>query len=494
MKNSLRIIVLASILGVSCGSDHLLKPLRVVADLRIGESREIRLNNGDTVRLALLGIDEVRDSLRHAVRSASVRVSIDGEEITLSTGNYNLPVRIGKVQIDCPVTRGYYSNAGNDFWKLGGDARFRLWPKDSPYINPGTFTYPVKQRWFASMTQISNEPTYVDWGENYGFTPDEKIYYHAGHDIGGAEGFDEIISATGGLVVSSTNKLLEGYHGEDFYLHPDAVSVIDERGWIIEYAHLDSIFPSIEPGARVKPGQGIGFIGKQGSSGGWVHLHFEIRSRVTPSGDWGIEDAYPYMWEAYVMDYKPSIIAVARPHHFVSAGQEVVLDGNRSRAFSGSIVSYEWTFCDGTMSVGAVQKKTYGKPGEYSEVLRVTDSEGNVDYDFAVVQVYDPKDPAKAIPVMQTAYHPTLDIKAGDPVTFLVRTFNTDFGNEVWDFGDSSPQVLVKSYVDLENNTQGKFAETKHSFSAPGDYIVRTERSDESGIRAISHLHVKIEN
>ena len=61
---------------------------------------------------------------------------------------------------------------------------------------------------------------------------------------------------------------------------------------------------------------------------------------------------------------------------------------------------------------------------------------------------YDRKNPEKTIPVLQPAFHPTLNIKPGDPITFPVRTFmDTDFGNEVWNFGDGSPQVKVKSEI-----------------------------------------------
>ena len=179
-------------------------------------------------------------------------------------------------------------------------------------------------------------------------------------------------------------------------------------------------------------------MGKQGGSGGWVHLHFGMSYKETSTGDWGVEDAYPYVWEAYVNQYHPDMMAVARPHHLLWTGQEATLDGSKSKSFSGDIISFEWTFCDGTTAVGAVQKKTYEKPGEYSEILKVTDSEGNIDYDFTVIQVYARGEEEQTIPAIQPAYHPSLDIKPGDPVTFLVRTFNTAVGNEVWDFGDGS--------------------------------------------------------
>lgn len=239
-------------------------------------------------------------------------------------------------------------------------------------------------------------------------------------------------------------------------------------------------------------GQKIGMMGKQGTSGGWVHLHFEIKNRENLSGSWYTESAYPYVWEAYTHQYKPAVIAVARPHHLIWAGQEVTLDGSKSRSISGKITSYEWTFTDGTTAKGEVQKKKYDIPGEYSEILKVTDSKGNISYDFNVIQVID-KDPAKRIPTLQPAFFPTMNIKAGDPVTFLVRTFNSDIGNEEWNFGDGSPNVKVKSeIVNRSDPTKGKFAETVHEFSKPGQYVVSVERSNESGYKATGHLYVVV--
>ncbi len=254
-----------------------------------------------------------------------------------------------------------------------------------------------------------------------------------------------------------------------------------------------SIDPDIQNGARVNMGQKIGYIGKQGGSGGWVHLHFEMKTRETVSGEWGTEEAYVYLWESYVHQYKPALIAVARPHHLLWTGQKTILDGSKSKSFNGEIVGYEWTFSDGTTAKGAIQERSYALPGEYSEILKVTDSEGNVDYDFAVVQVYNRDNPGHTIPVMQPAFHPTLDINPGDSVTFLVRTFNTETGSEIWDFGDGTPQVSVISETpDRQNYTAGKFASTVHAFAQPGDYIVKVERSDEAGIKATAHLHVVV--
>ena len=485
-------LIFLMILNISCGDKPVIAPVRVIAELDTGESQDITFSNGDMVNLKLLQVDVVRDSLRNAIRSVRVKISVDDKEISIYSGNYNLPVTVGKVQIDCPVVKDYSASSRRNIWELHKDARFRIWPAGSPFIAPGTFAYPVKQAWLASMSQTGNEPTYVDWGENLA---NKNIYYHEGHDIGGAEGLDEIVSATDGLVLAAHGDTLEGFNDFPGDVRIDVVYILNDLGWYIRYSHLDSTDPAIIPGTRVKLGQRIGFMGKQGGSGGWVHLHFGMSHKETSTGNWGIEDAYPYVWEAYVSQYDRAVIAVARPHHLLWTGQEAALDGGKSKSFAGEIVSYEWTFCDGTTAAGPVQKKTYEKPGEYSEILKVTDSNGNIDYDFTVIQVYDRDKTEQTIPAIQPAYHPSLDIKPGDPVTFLVRTFNTAVGNEVWDFGDVSPPVSVKSEtVDRQNFIKGKFAETVHAFSEPGHYVVSVERSDESGLKAIAHLDVVVNN
>jgi murein DD-endopeptidase MepM/ murein hydrolase activator NlpD len=464
-------------------------PARVLVELNTGESRDVKLQNGDVVKLALLEIVEEVDSCRGAVRGAGVKIAVDGEEVILNTGNYNLPVTIGKVQIDCPVIKAYYATTNQDTWGLNKDAFFRLWPVGSSYLQAGTFVYPLKQEWLASCSQVGNEPTYVDWGEPLK-TP---VYYHNGFDFGAAEGMDEVFSATDGLVISSNKKTMDGYTDFPGDLRSDVVYILDSKGWCYRYSHLDSVLPVIKPGEYVKAGQQIGFTGKQGHSGGWVHLHFDISHKDTLSGKWINEDAYAYVWEAYNRQYHPSLIAVARPHHITWTGDPVKLDGSKSKSFTGEVVNHEWSFSDGSAATGAVQEKVYDKPGEYSEILKVTDSNGNVDYDFAVVQVYGKDSTEQTIPTIHAACYPTLDIQAGDPVVFLVRTFNSTTGREVWNYGDGSPQDTVQSEtVDRSNPVIGEFAKTTHSFSTPGQYIVSVQRTNENGFMATARLHILV--
>ena len=189
-------------------------PPFVTVDLNIGESQEVTLGD-KKVAVKLLELKETSDSLRQAVRRAEATVDVAGQKIMLVSANYNLPKTAGAVQIDCPITRGYTKNStkttgGLAPWGLVKDARLRLWPAGSPWINPGTFQYPAKQAWFASQTQMANEPTYVDGGERPGMG---NVYYHYGLDIGGAEGLIDVVAATDALVVSVGKETLSGYEG-----------------------------------------------------------------------------------------------------------------------------------------------------------------------------------------------------------------------------------------------------------------------------------------
>ena len=248
----------------------------------------------------------------------------------------------------------------------------------------------------------------------------------------------------------------------------------------------------MRPGAQVSLGQKIGVLGKEGGSGGWSHLHFDITSRQ-PSGLWGIQEGYAFFWEAYHRQYAPRIIAVARPHRFVFTGEKVVLDGSKSWSAAGRVAQYDWTFTDGISASGSTVERTYAQSGEYSEILKVTDTRGQVDYDFAVVLVIDKSAPDQLPPTIHPAFAPTVNIRAGDPVTFKVRSFRTTAGHETWDFGDGSEKVTVKSDGNVDQHAKDGYAVTQHRFARSGHYVVRVERTNEREQIAIGDLHVPVE-
>lgn len=463
-------------------------PFQVV-DINVGETQKIQLREGTAATVKLLALGESRNQVRGAIWDARAEVEINGAHTTLSCGNYHLPVSLGGVQADCAVTKAYYQNSNADHWALVKDARLRIWPAGAPFLPPGAMVYPVRQVWFASRTQMANEPTYVDGGETIGA---ERIYYHSGLDIGGAEGLVDVVAATAGLVVARGREAMAGERNTaSFDLHNDGtIYVRDARGWYHRYSHLESFDPSVKLGERVAQGQKIGTLGKNGDSGGWSHLHYEILSPQA-SGRLGTMEGYAFLWEAYRRQYKPSLIAVARPHQAVLVGEKTTLDGSRSWAES-RLVEYEWTFTNGGKASGMRVERTYDAPGTYSEILKVTDDRGRVAYDFETVDVLDPRHPQQSPPALQAAYWPTTGVKPGASVTFKARAFGTTEGEETWSFGDGAT-ARTKSDGDVDPHAKNGFAITQHAFSRAGDYIVRVERSNSLGQKAFAHVWVHVE-
>src|SRR5688500_5445301 len=123
------------------------EPLRRVTDLNIGESQQVRLANGASATVRLVEVSVQRDRMSDAVRSAKVKLEVNGTPVTLGCATYNFPVTVGGVQIDCSIVKAYNSNTGSDSWALEKDARLRVWPAGSPLMEPGTFGYPLKQKW-----------------------------------------------------------------------------------------------------------------------------------------------------------------------------------------------------------------------------------------------------------------------------------------------------------------------------------------------------------
>lgn len=464
-------------------------PLMRAVDLNVGQQEEVVLVDGKKATVKLLDVHEHRDTVRGALRQVRVVVEVDGQRAELVSATYHLPITVAGVQIDCPITKGYLENG--DHWGLKSDARLRLWPAGSPWIRPGTFSYPVDQRWFASGTLMSNEIGDDERPE------DKTFYYHWGLDFGGAERLVTVMAATDGIVVSAGEKFFPTEQLPSL-VRPryDVIYLRDGRGWYYRYSHLDSIDPSVTVGGRVERGQKLGMLGKEGASGGWTHLHFDIVG-PQPSGEYGVIDAYAMVWQVYHEQYPAEVQAVARPRQLAWAGEPVVLDGSRSWSRRGveCIKSYEWTLSNGQTETGSKVEIRYDRAGNYNEILKVTDDEGNADFDFARVKVVDRDHPEWKLPGVHAAYWPTFGIKPGDEVTFKARSFAVDRsdGQEEWDFGDGSPAVTTQSNSSGDAHATDGYAIVTHCYREAGDYIVTVRRSNFRGETGTDHLHVVVE-
>lgn len=460
-------------------------PLVRTVDLNLNEEQTVELHDGSQATVKLLELKEQRDPIRLAVRKAELKLLLNGEEIHLETGTYRLPQTIAGLQIDCTATKGLNSNGTPSFWGLDKDVRLRLWPKESDWIRPGTFIYPVKQGWLATRTWFDNEP--VDGGK----TIRKQIYYHSGLDIGATEDLTEVIAATDAQIVQLGTETLPE-HGEGTPTSPryDVLYLLDGRGWYYRYSHLAKFDPELKLGQIIKQGTRLGWVGKEGASGGWSHLHFEIKSQQ-PSGKWGTQAGFAFLHQAEVTDNNLQIYALARPAHFIVAGEEANLDGSRSWS-RNDIQSYEWQLHDGTTASGAKFGKYYPTPGTFTELLKVTDSQGNISWDVAHIMVLDPNDLEHYSPSLNVNYSPTENLKTNEPITFKVRGFNMQGGKETWDFGDGSPKQFTQSPENAKPLAPEGYAKLLHQYEKPGTYIVTITRTHNNGQTATTKLVVTV--
>lgn len=462
-----------------------------VFDLRVNESARLDPGDGRERVLTLREVREPKDAVRGVIREPSVVLDIDGEEVEIGAALYNLPRSVAEMRVDCAVTRGVAESIAlnKDLYVLAGDARIRCWPATGFLFGPQPIVYPVRQRWFATMTQLGNERTYVDAGELVLNQPGKPVYYHYGTDIGGYDKAVPIVAARPGRVVR-LGKVWATDEPEDEYPRDDVVRVRDDQDWRYRYSHLDMINPRLRIDDRVEAGDFIGFLGQKGASGGWSHLHFGMKA-PQPDGRPGQVNAYPFFAEAYLHENPGSLLACARPHRVAAVGDTVRLDARNSICDGGIIQSYEWTLQNGAVHQGAAVETTYDREGMYSEMVTVTDDRGRTDVDFCVVQIVPADaDPARTPPTMHATYYPTTGIRPGQSIAFKARAFirgpfaENKAGIEEWDFGDGT--IATSCSDDC-------FDERWHAYVHSGRYIVTVRRTAKNGTTATAQLKVIVE-
>jgi len=473
-----------------------------VFDLAIGESVDVGLADGTSRTITLLEIQEPRCTARGVIRSPSITVDLDGNKVDVPAAEYHLPQLVNGLRIACSATRGVVEAVGRhqDIYALDKDARIRCWDPDAPLFDKPPLVYPAKQRWFASLTQMANERCFVNACELPLIKPGEYVYYHYGLDIGGHDRAVPCVAMIGGEVVcrgEETSPNFDPAAGTERY---DRVAIRDDDGWFYRFSHLDMISPDIKLGERIEPGRYVGALGKEGSSGGWAHLHISIVA-PQPSGRYGEVEGYPFLVEAYLNEHPGALLACARPHRVAVVGEEIELDGSRSICDGAAITSHQWTLHNGDRRDGVRAPVIYEKEGFYSEMLTVTDERGQSDVDFCPVHVLPPDgDPAKTPPAMHLSYFPADGVRPGQQIAFKVRTFfgrgfeeNQD-GEEWWDFGDGTHATTCSGAPGRGTACAEKdFDERWHAYDAPGRYIVTVTRTARNGRSATAQLRVEVE-
>ena len=194
------VVILTVIPTIGYAKDKPATPIRVVAELNIGQTKEITLNNGGKVKLTLLGIDETRDDVRNIIREVKLHIKVDGEDVALSSGNYNLPVCVGKVKIDCPVTKGYLSNSMRDLWKITKDLEAQL-VEINPLVLTPSGLVAVDGKMILDDDTAFRQPI-VQELQNKKLTPLEKLAREAGFSFVELSGDIGILANGAGLTMA----------------------------------------------------------------------------------------------------------------------------------------------------------------------------------------------------------------------------------------------------------------------------------------------------
>jgi hypothetical protein len=242
------------------------------------------------------------------------------------------------------------------------------------------------------------------------------------------------------------------------------VVIQDEDGFAWEYVHLDSLFPNVRLGNRIRQGEAIGTLGKTGPSGNFAHLHLGtcLSEADALAGKSNRRlNLYPWLVATCQKEYGKSLFAVARPHHTVLTGEKVVLDGSHSFASDAKIASYRWKLPNGRVVVASKADVVFAKPGLYVAALRVKDGQGREDVDFCKVKVFTRHAPEESIPTIFMTHNPTNNVAVGQPVFFRLWMQAREPSPFRVDFGDGT---VIDRYV--------SYSEVTHAFRSLGIHVV----------------------
>jgi len=438
-----------------------------IVDLTVGEGRTIKLANGKTKTLKLISYDEetepyfesANQALVNAVVRAKVTVSVDGVRATLSGGPFHMPQPVNGLWVLVNVTRGWLGGIEPDH--LAQDVRLEVMDATLPFYDADRFVFPIRDyRWRA----MNYQHTYLGVVVNQ-----PRLYYHRGEDMGMIPDREEALAMTEGTVNKVPGPSGDGA-SNDFQFD-------DPTGLAFYYAHMNgpNILPGLVPGSKLRQGDMLGLTGNtwEGKPVEDPHLHVE----VDVPGERAFHHTFPIFVAAYRHDFPEEVLPVAGGWRHLWEGGTLELDGSLSLAGSGRrVVSYEWTFTDGTRDQGNRVTRPYLHAGAYSERLRVTDDRGRSDIDFVEVFVLT-HDQHRPPPYVWINYYPIRSIRPGTPVQFLTRYVNL---REVTiDFGDGAKIPWQEV--------------TAHRYSKPGTYVVEVRGQDAGSGPGVFHVRVNVD-
>ncbi len=409
-----------------------------LVSLNVGESTSDNFGGEKPFAVKVVDLKEFTEqghwegAMRTIHYKALVTVEVNGVQGVVGVGPFYMPVVINGLRVGGEITKGFSDSA----FIPAMDKDVRLTAKDAslPWYEPGTFTFPIKDyRWGAAAFHNA-------W---LGFhdMAKGKNYYHYGVDFDGyVPNHVELLSMIDQGTISKW--------GVGTRLTNDTL------GLSIRYYHMIAKYlrSDLGNGSVLKQGEMFGYLGN-GGTGDFGHLHVDAWYGEQ------VVNVHPMLVQAYFETYnEPLSFPGHKRHTFINSPIE--LDGSNSVAPEGrKIVSYLWQFTDGTTADTPTVKRTYAKPGTYSEELTVTDSTGAKATNSVMVFVFPPDAKVGAPYLVVLNHWPMRKIKPGQKVaiSYASRDIWTDM---TLDFGDGTVEKVTYSGA------------TEHVWQNPGEYTL----------------------
>lgn len=395
------------------------------------------------------------------IREAQIVVEVDGQRVRLLCRAYQSPLLVNGLLIYVETTREWADAPEIEkIEKVERDVRFSAIAEGEPW-GPA-MAFPIRNYRWRSSTYNNTWRSLV---------PYNRLYYHAGEDLGAIPDRLEVVAPFAGKVVLTPLPRGDG--------KSNGVGIETDDGTQVRLAHMniESIDPALQMGATVKAGQVLGKTGMtwsgRKSQVNDPHLHVGFKYG-------GVEGTlispFPFFTRAYFDAYPDILMPMAGGYLFTVPDQETTLDGSRTLARPGrKVTSFRWNLSDGRSVDAPTATIKYPKPGVYSEELIVRADDGTEDRDYAQVRVWRPDQPAQNLARGWLHYSPVRHIRPGDEVTFWNRLSGTS-GEVTIDFGDNTAPESIQRKLKHAYTKAGLYTVTLQARSAAGEPVTVRNR------------------
>ena len=171
-----------------------------------------------------------------------------------------------------------------------------------------------------------------------------------------------------------------------------------------------------------------------------------------------------------VLNFPPTADGTAGEPYVASFGTVIIFNGSRSYDRDGTIVSWHWSFGDGTTANGSVVKHNYTNPGTYVVTLIVTDNNGATDSYTTKALSKPPNRPPLSPILIENSQGRT-------NVSYLLELVTTDPD-------DDDVRYIITWGDGSQNNTpffrSGQNAQILHQYDNWGFYTIQAYAQDPS--------------